>query len=188
MALVQPFRDRVSFAELATWPVDGRRYELYDGEVREVASPLPIHQIVTGLVGDAMRAWARETGGLALCAPLDVVFTEYDVLQPDLLLFTAARRHLVRPRCAIRDRPDLVVEILSEGTSHHDRTRKLAAYARFGVSEYWIVNPETAAVDVLVLEGSRYALRQHARGDNIVESDVAQGLRFAVRSVFPPED
>jgi hypothetical protein len=48
MAGMRTVHSRVSFAELERWPEDGRRYELYDGEVYEVPSPIPLHQIVAG--------------------------------------------------------------------------------------------------------------------------------------------
>jgi len=187
MAFVQAFRPRVSFAELALWPDDGRRYELYDGEVREVPSPFPVHQIVTGLLSDVMRAWAHLHGGLALTAPLDIVLTDYDALQPDLLLFVPTRRHLLHLRKVTRDRPDIAVEVLSKDTSRHDRTKKLEAYAKFGVPEFWIVDPDQQTIDVLALDGGGYQTRQVCRGDDMVQSIVAPGLAFSAASVFPAE-
>lgn len=187
MALVQAFRPRVSFADLALWPDDGRRYELYDGEVREVPSPFPVHQIVTGLLEEQFVAYRRVHDGLVLHAPLDIVFTEYDVLQPDLLFFIADRRSLVRLRQVTRDRPDIAVEILSKGTARHDRTNKLKAYARFGVPEFWIVDPDLHTIEVFVLNGDSYQTRQFCRGDDVVQSSVAGGLAFSAASVFPAE-
>src|SRR6185295_11103446 len=83
---------RVSFAELERWPEDGRRYELYDGEVFEVPSPILLHQVVAGRLYVRLNDYVREHGGIVLFAPLDIVLTDYDVVQPDLLLFTKARQ------------------------------------------------------------------------------------------------
>ena len=52
--------------------------------------------------------------------------------------------------------PDLVVEILSPGTRRRDLTTKRELYARFGVQEYWIVDPEARTVTVLALVGDKY--------------------------------
>src|SRR6476469_7594851 len=82
---------RVSFADLEKWPEDGRRYELYDGEVYEVPSPILLHQMVSARLLLALAAYVARHGGTVLYAPLDIVLTEYDVVQPDLLLFTGER-------------------------------------------------------------------------------------------------
>ena len=96
MAGVKAVHPRVSYAELERWPEDGRRYELYDGEVYVVPSPILLHQIVSARLHLALEEYTRSHGGLVVYAPLDVVLTEYDVVQPDLLLFTRARQHLLR--------------------------------------------------------------------------------------------
>src|SRR6185295_12095144 len=97
MAAMKAAHPRVSFADLERWPEDGRRYELYDGEVYVVPSPLPRHQIISARLHEAFLDYQRTHGGIVLYAPLDIVLTEYDVVQPDLLYFTPERRHLVDP-------------------------------------------------------------------------------------------
>src|SRR5438034_2130326 len=94
MAGVKAAVPRVSYADMERWPEDGRRYELYDGEVFEIPSPLPIHQVVLGRLHLALSGYVRAHGGVVVFAPLDIVLTEYDVVQPDLLLFTRERQHL----------------------------------------------------------------------------------------------
>ena len=132
---------RVSFAELQQWPDDGRRYELYDGEVIVVPSPLARHQRVTLHVVDILVEYERATGGLAFGHPLDILFSEYDVLQPDAVFFRRERRHLVNMMESGQVAPDLAVEVLSRKTARRDRGRKMDTFARFGVVEYWIVDP-----------------------------------------------
>ena len=117
MTVAQP---RVSFADLEQWPEDGRRYELYDGEVYVVPSPLPLHQVVSANLHLALTEYVREHGGVVLYAPLDIVLTEYDVVQPDLLLFTRQRQDLIDLRKVTRHQPDLAIEILSPSTVWND--------------------------------------------------------------------
>src|SRR5882672_4778870 len=105
MAPMKAAYPRVSFADLEKWPDDGRRYELYDGEVYEVPSPFPLHQIVSAALHLALAGYVRDHGGLVLYAPLDIVLTEYDVVQPDLVFFTPERQHLVNPRKVTRVPP-----------------------------------------------------------------------------------
>jgi hypothetical protein len=98
-------------------PEDGRRYELFDGEVHVVPSPLPRHQIISENVAMLLRSYVATHGGTYLTAPIDIVFAEYDVLVPDLVFFVEARKHLVLLDAPIRHPPDLAIEILSPSTA-----------------------------------------------------------------------
>lgn len=185
MAPVRVVRPRVSYADLERTPEDGRRYEIYDGEVCVVPAPLPIHQVVQTLIQDGLRAWARGRGGLVLDSPIDIVFTEHDVLQPDVVLFGAARAHLIDLNRPIRHAPDLCVEVLSPSTATTDRGRKMQAYARFGVPEYWIADPAARAIEVYRLIEGGYVLAQIASGERAFESSTLEGLAVRPASVFP---
>jgi Uma2 family endonuclease len=158
MAGVKAAQERVSYADLERWPEDGRRYELYDGEVYVVPSPLPLHQIAAARLHLALNEYVREHGGMVLFAPLDIVLTEYDVVQPDLLLFTRERRHLVNPRTVTRVQPDLAIEILSPSTASNDRGRKMRLLARHGVREFWLVDPDAVTIEVYTLTGNQFVL------------------------------
>ena len=98
-----------------------------------VPSPLPRHQFAVQAVFLLLHEHARTSGGVALAAPLDIVFDEYDVLQPDVLFFRAERRHLIRPDAVTRHAPDVAVEVLSPSTAAADRGRKMRTFARYGV-------------------------------------------------------
>ncbi len=177
-------RPRVSYADLERAPQDGRRHELYDGEALVVPSPLPFHQVVVLNVFELLRAVACVYGGLALAAPLDIVFSDYDVVQPDVVFFTAARRHLVAMDRSIRSAPDVVVEVLSPPTAETDRGRKMQLFARYGVPECWIVDPATRQVEIHGLREGGYALLVRASGANVVASPVLPPLRFNAERVF----
>jgi len=135
----------VSYADLQRMPDDGRQYELYDGEVRVVPSPTNRHQVVLQNLVVLFLEYAKEHGGRLLFAPSDVVFTQYNVIQPDLLYFSEPRRHLVQLDKPTDVPPDLTVEVISPGTSSHDRGRKQAVCARFGVREAEILNGKYSA-------------------------------------------
>jgi Uma2 family endonuclease len=170
---------RVSFADLERWPEDGRRYELYDGEVYEVPSPLPLHQIVSARLHLTLADYVRDHGGIVLYAPLDIVFTEYDVVQPDLLLFTRERQHLINPRKVTRVQPDLAIEILSPGTAGNDRGRKMRLLARHGVREVWLVDPDAVTVEIYALTGDQFVLAGMWNRSECVHSPLLPGLSFA---------
>ena len=122
MALVQAVDPRVSFAELQHWPEDGRRYELYDGEVIVSPAPYPRHQRVAQHLGELLREYELAHGGLVFSIPIDIVFTKFDVLQPDVVFFLPERCHLVNMMEATEARPDLAVEVLSRSTESRSRS------------------------------------------------------------------
>jgi Uma2 family endonuclease len=164
----------VSYADLQRMPDDGRQYELYDGEVRLVPSPTNRHQLVLKNLVVLLTTYERKSGGRLLFAPSDIVFTQYNVVQPDVLYFIEARRHLVRFDRPTDAAPDLVVEVVSPGTSAHDRSLKRATYARFGVHEYWILDPAAETIEILVLDGTDYRLGLIAgKGEPAVSPTIA---------------
>ena len=187
MTGVRAAQPRVSFADLERWPEDGRRYELYDGEVFEVPSPILLHQLVSGRLYLALAAYVQAHGGAVFYAPLDIVLTEFDVVQPDLLLFTRDREHLLNLRRVTRHAPDLAIEILSPGTAGNDRGRKMELLAPHGVREYWLVDPEAVAIEVHWLTGTRFALARTAGPSDRVQSPLLPDLSIVPGDVIPPE-
>jgi len=184
MARVKALDPRVTFSELAEWPGDGRRYELYDGEVIVVPAPIPRHQLVSIRLEEVLREYQRTAGGLMLHAPLDIVFTEHNVLQPDLVYFRDERVHLIDMMAAIHVPPDLAVEILSRSTEVRDRGRKMQTYARFGVPEYWIVDPVANTLEMFQLDGGSYAVHARPDGDPQLASATLPGLTLTPSSIF----
>ena len=175
---------RVTFAELQEWPDDGRRYELYDGEVIVVPSPFPRHQRVAYHIGNVLGEYERRVGGLVFSVPIDIVFSEHNVVQPDVVFFRKERRHVIDMMDATRAAPDLAVEVLSRSTEARDRGRKMQLLARFGVPEYWIVDPVKNTFEIYLLRGSAYervaALDEH---EDVVSPTLAD-LAFPAARVF----
>lgn len=176
---------RVSYAELERWPDDGRRYELYDGEVFVIPFPILLHQLVSGRLHLALNDYVKEHGGVVLYAPLDIVLTDYDVVQPDLLLFTAQRQHLLNPRQVTRVPPDLAIEILSPGTARNDRGRKKQLLAQHGVREYWLVDPEPISIEVHSLREDGFVVASVATGSTQVDSPLLPALRLSPADLDP---
>jgi Uma2 family endonuclease len=176
MAGVKAASPRVSYADLERWPDDGRRYELYDGEVYVIPAPLLIHQIVLGRLFEALRGYSRTHGGLVAVAPLDIVLTDYDVVQPDVLFFEAKRLHLLDPYKVTRVAPDLAIEILSPSTASNDRGRKRRLQARQGVREYWLVDPKVPSVEIYTMSEQELILAGTAVGEAAVQSPLLPHL------------
>ena len=163
---------RVTFAELARWPDDGRRYELYDGEAIVVPAPFPRHQQVAHRVQRLLDEYADATGDLVLGSPIDIVLSKHNVVQPDVVFIRHDRRHLINMMKAIRVPPDLVVEVLSRKTEMRDRNRKADLFARFGIPEYWILNPVKNRMEIYCNTGKAFVL------DGVYD-ETAVGVRSA---------
>ncbi len=184
MPPVRVARPRVTFADLQQWPDDGKRYELYDGEVFVVPAPMPRHQIAAQNLQALFRAYRQTHGGIVLVSPIDIVFSEFDVIQPDVLFFSHARAHLIDPDRATRHAPDLVVEVLLPSTAATDRGKKMQMLARYHVPEYWGVDPRERRCEVYRLSGDSYLLEQAASDEDTVCSRILPDLAFPAREIF----
>ena len=184
MASMQDGLQRVGYTDLLNMPEDGRRYEIYGGELVVVPSPLVRHQVAAGEIFSVLRDYGRESGGMALVAPLDIVFDEHDVVQPDVVFFRAERRHLLQPDVVTRHAPDVAVEVLSPSTASTDRGRKMRMLARYGVPEYWIVDPVLRQIEVHALEDGAYRQAQVAAGHDTVQSVLNPDLTFDAARIF----
>ncbi|MCL6595920.1 MAG: Uma2 family endonuclease [Firmicutes bacterium] len=152
MAAVDP---RYVYEDLLTMPDDGRRYELLEGELLASSSPYPRHQrVVRNLV--RLLGRLQDSGlGEVLPGPLDVVFDRHTVFEPDVIFARAERLGIVTER-NVSGAADLVVEVLSESTREVDLGRKLRAYGKHGVEEYWAVDPEAGTIQVFRREGEAF--------------------------------
>jgi len=182
---VKAAQERVSYADLERWPEDGRRYELYNGEVFEIPAPILLHQFVLGRVFLALSAYVQAHGGSVFMAPLDIVLTDFDVVQPDVLLFMPEREHLLDMRKVTRHAPDLAIEILSPGTSSNDRGRKLRLFERHRVREYWVVDPDGPSVEVYRLSRAYLVLAGTAHGDEPIESRLLPEIDLRPSGLLP---
>jgi Uma2 family endonuclease len=140
-------------------PEDGRRYELLDGDLLVSPAPSTRHQTVSRRLLFALMQ-ALETRDLAQIfdAPTDLILEPTSVVQPDLVIVSAARASIVTAR-AIEGIPDVVIEILSPNGSDRDERLKRRLYERHGIPEYWIVDPDLGYVTVWRLESGRYEMR-----------------------------
>lgn len=152
-SLPQANQRHFSVADYSGWP-DGERWELIGG-VPYNMSPAPTikHQNLAGRFFSRLEQHLRGKPCKAFVAPLDVILSEYDVVQPDVLVVCNPEKIGEK---AIHGAPDLVVEVLSPGTALKDMREKKALYERAGVGEYVVVDPLENYVQ-------RFALGQDGR-------------------------
>lgn len=139
---------KFTYDDYLLFPDDGRRHELIDGEHYMPPSPSERHQRIALNLAYAIAAFLKHSPvGRLYTAPFDVVFSNLDVVQPDLVFVSSARTSIITAK-NIQGVPDLLIEILSETTRKTDEIIKRKLYERYGVQEYWIVDPELEAVKV----------------------------------------
>jgi Uma2 family endonuclease len=126
---------------------DGRKYEIFDGELVVTSSPSLWHQAVLKRLFLAFHELEKQKIARVYFAPLDVVLSKTRVVQPDLLVIRSDRKEAFGKW--VTAPPDLAIEVLSPSNRHHDRVRKRRAYARYGIREYWIVDPDERTIEVL---------------------------------------
>ena len=161
-----------------------QRYELLEGELVMVPAPSFEHQSISIHLEVRLYEFVRRRDlGIVLDAPLDVVLSEENVVQPDILFISKARRKIIHKE-EIRGAPDLVVEILSPYTAGRDRTLKKKLYARYGVKEYWLVDPEEKTIEVLKLGQRGFERFAVYKRPDTLQSPLLAGLQIPLREVF----
>ena len=174
-------KPRLAYEDYASLP-DDERYELIDGELVIMPSPKVIHQrLILGLAWILQRLEGTGLGELFV-APLDVILSDFDVVQPDIIFVSNARAHIIDDY--IRGAPDLVVEILSPSTADYDRTVKRELYERYGVPEYWLVDPYAKTVTILRLSADGYNVHAVYGEGDALSSPTLAGFSLNLSELF----
>lgn len=176
---------KYTHADLLLMPDDGKRREIIDGELYVTPSPVNYHQKILFNLSLAFGKFLEiHPLGELRFAPLDVILSDHDVLEPDLLLVLNEHRDVLQDW--VRGAPDLVIEILSPTTEGRDRGLKLKTYARYGVGEYWIDDPVAQTVEVYRLTAEGFHLAATCVQGKTVETPLLPGFSLAVSSIFKP--
>lgn len=165
-------------------PDDGRRHEIIGGRHFVMPAPAVRHQRASMRLSYALYDFvSRHELGEVLAAPVDVVLSPHDIVQPDLVFVGRERSGIVGEQ--VRGAPDLVIEIVSKTSRRRDEGVKLELYRRSGVQEYWIVDPgaETVAVWSFARSPARDEPAVVGSGER-VPSTVLGGLELAVGEIF----
>jgi len=164
---------------------DDTRYELIEGElIMMTPAPTPQHQIISGKIEIILHNYIAENKiGVILHAPCDVVLDNENVFQPDIMLISKDKMHIIEEK-NIQGAPELVIEIISESTAYHDMIKKKQLYARFGINEYWIIIPEESAIEIYCLKDSSYQLHKKYFLQDRFESPLLPSLQFSLTQIF----
>jgi Uma2 family endonuclease len=177
---------KLTIEDYESFPDDGMRHEIIDGEHYVTPSPRTRHQAISRNLTMLLALFLRDQPmGRLFPAPCDVYLSRFDVVVPDLLFVSTAGKAVVTDK-NVQGPPDLLIEILSPSTRKRDERTKRDRYARFGVREYWIVDPELESIKVMELGASGYnpprevALERSER----ITSVVLPGLDLPLDQIF----
>ncbi len=137
---------------------DDKSYEIIEGELIEMPSPTPEHQIILNNLLTELNIHLRKNKlGRLIPSPIDVKFDEINTVQPDIVYIAKENESIIQKK-AIIGSPDLLVEILSPNNPERDTESKFAVYQKHKVKEYWLVDPVSKSIEVYVLQHDKLVL------------------------------
>ena len=162
---------------------EGSPCQLIGGELIMVPAPNPRHQIILGNIVEKVRQFTKGLG-ITLFSPVDVYLGEEDAYQPDMIFISKQRQEIIK-KDGIYGAPDLVVEILSPSTAYYDIKKKFKVYERYGVKEYWIVDPEMKGVEIFLLnQKGEFELTAKHYDTGTVKSTLLAGMEIYLKDIF----
>jgi Uma2 family endonuclease len=178
--VIGPPQGQWTFADWEALDHSSLRYEIIDGVLYVTKSPIPLHQRSVKYLLYHLGKPAEDLGiAEAFLAPIGVVMPGCDPVQPDFVLIRRENMGIVHARL-IEGVPDLIAEVLSPGTADYDEGVKLEAYAKCGVPEYLVLDPQARVLRYYRLEApGRYAPPRQFREGERVSFECAPGIAVA---------
>jgi Uma2 family endonuclease len=138
---------------------EGTLAELIDNVLYDSPSPVYSHQTISKIILRKLLEAVEDTKrGLVFHAPFDVYLDEEkNAVQPDLIIVLNDNLKIIDKRGHIHGVPDMLIEILSLSNKQHDQVLKKDLYQRFGVKEYWIIDPDTRLATGFTLNNQQYS-------------------------------
>jgi len=173
-----------------SWP-ENERWELIEGKAFDMSpAPNSDHQVISGEIFGNIWQFLKDKSCKVFSAPFDVRLTDGEnsdeqdietVVQPDIAVI-CDKNKIDKKGCL--GAPDIVVEILSPSTGYKDETSKLALYEKYGVKEYWIVNPGAKYIMIYRIKGDKYGKPDYLKDNDVIESQVLKGLKIDLLDIF----
>jgi len=181
---MQQATSKLTYSDYVLLPDDGKRYEIVEGELYMTPAPMTRHQLLVSRLNHLLVAYLEARPiGVAFPAPCDVLLSDHDIVQPDLLVVLEGGTARITEK-NVQGPPDLVIEILSPGTAARDRDLKRKRYEHFGVREYWLVDPDLNTVEILRLESGQYRRAGLVEGSGTLTSPLFPGLTLDLRTIL----
>ncbi len=177
---------KLTYEDYVLFPDDGKRHEIIEGDHYVTPAPKTKHQRVSCNLAVALGSFVKQRGlGLVLTAPCDVILSEDNIVQPDLLFVSNNLAGIVTED-NIQGAPELIIEIVSETTRRRDEVTKRKLYERFGVQEYWIVDPNLETVKIYRQEQRGYGrpLELAKETNDALTTELLPGFSLALAELF----
>jgi len=179
---------RLTYDDFVLFPDDGKRHEIIDGEHYVTPSPNVRHQVLVGRLLYDLEHYFRSQpqAGQVFTAPLDVLLSLYDIVEPDLLVVTGDQAGILTEK-NVQGPPALVIEVLSKSTRKRDAQVKRRLFERTGVREYWLVDPELDTVQVFrpSAEGKlARVVELSAEDGDVLTTPLLPGCQIGLRELF----
>jgi Uma2 family endonuclease len=176
---------KFTYEDYLIWDIGpDKRYELIGGEFFMVPAPNMWHQSTSIEIEFKIKQFLEKTGlGKVFDAPCDVVLSNEDVVQPDIIFVSKENLHIIT-KDNIKGSPDLLIEIISENSAQRDRIIKRRLYEKYAIKEYWIVDPDKKEIEVLTLQKEGYKTYGIFKLQDTLSSLVLKGFQFKVKEVF----
>jgi Uma2 family endonuclease len=175
---------KLTYEDYLRFPDDGLRHEILDGEHYVTPAPSRWHQTASLNLSYFLAGFLRLNPlGHVFAAPFEVVLSEHDVAQPDLLFVSRERATILTDK-NVQGAPDLMIEILSASTRRADEGVKRAMYERYGVAEYWLVDPQRRTVRVFRRAGAAFGPPAELSTGHVLATPLLPGLEIPVREIF----
>lgn len=175
-------QEQLTYADYLSFPDDGLRRELIGGELFVTPAPNVRHQRIALRIARALADHVdAHGGGEVFIAPCDVVLSDSDVVEPDVFFVASAISGAVT-EANVQGPPSLVIEVVSDPRT--DRVRKRDLYARHGVLEYWVVDPEADRIEVYHPSGGAYTKPEIFEPEETLSTPLLPGLALDVASLL----
>jgi Uma2 family endonuclease len=163
------------------------RYEIRNYHLIDMPSPNTKHQRIVKQVTKKLDNFVESLQlGEVFVSPLDVVFDEGNVCEPDMLFISHENKHIITKKNIVGV-PDLMVEVVSKGSVVRDYVEKKNDYESFGVKEYWLIDPLNETIIVHSLEDKKYQVFSSVEEKGIAKSKLLEGFELSFEEIFGEE-
>ena len=176
----------ISIYDLESLPDDGNMYELFEGELSVAKAPSLKHQELITNIATILNIYLWQNPVGQIWVTPGVIFDEYNSAIPDLVFIAKERISQIASGIHIVGAPDLAIEIMSPGTENvrRDQIVKRQTYAKFGIKEYWIVEPLVEIIEITRLTENVLASVGVFRNADKIETPLLSDFSFLVKDVF----
>jgi Uma2 family endonuclease len=177
-------QEKFTYSDYLLLTDSDKRYEILDGDLLMSPSPTAIHQILLLKMAKLLSTFVEQNKfGQIFIVPFDVVLSDYEVIQPDIIFVSAENSHIIKPT-HIQGSPDLLIEILSPSSVQRDRIIKRKIYSRNGVKEYWLINPEQKTIQQFQLQKKAFTLIKEFGAKESLSSSFFPELVIQLENIF----